>query len=224
MKRAMLLAAGRGERLRPLTDTVPKPLLTVGSHTLIEHNLMRLKAAGVEEVVINVSYRAQQIIDVVGDGNAYGLKVTYSFEPNQPLGTGGGIFQALRFFEDEPFVLLSSDIWTDYPFEKLTLPEGKYAHLVMVGNPDFHPGGDYALLPSGLLAYGSEPKVTYSNISVVHPHLFKNCEPIIFPLSPLFSQEMQHEKITGELYAGEWFNVGTTEELKRLEQMLTKKI
>lgn len=220
MKKAMLLAAGRGERLKPLTDKLPKPLLPVGSKSLIEHNLAKLKATGVEEVVINVCYRARQIMEAVGNGERFGLKITFSFEPEKPLGTGGGVLQALKILGDEPFILLSSDIWTDYPFEKLILPEGKMAHLMMVENPYFHPKGDYSLLSSGLLDPIVEPKHTYGNISVIHPALFNNGGCGAFPLAPLFVGGMEKQLVTGELYKGQWFNVGTVEELKRLEKAL----
>lgn len=216
--KAMLLAAGRGERLKPLTDTLPKPLLKVGSQSLIERNIVRLKAAGVEEIVINVCYRAKQILDVIGDGSQYGVKVTFSFEPEQPLGTGGGVFQALRFLGDEPFILLSSDIWTDFPFEQLELKEEMLAHLVMVENPDFHPNGDFCLKESGLLDANAKPKLTYGNIAVIHPKLFKDCASERFSISPLFVNAMECQKVSGELYEGTWFNVGTETELARLQE------
>lgn len=218
MKKAMLLAAGRGERLKPLTDTLPKPLMQVGAQSLIEHNLSKLKASNIEEVVINVCYRAKQIMEHVGNGERYGLKITFSYEPEEPLGTGGGVLQALRFLGDEPFILLSSDIWTDYPFERLKVSPGKDAHLIMVENPHFHPNGDYALLPTGLLDSQTEPKSTYGNIAVIHPTLFEGRAVDSFPLASLLVESMGKRKVSGELYQGKWFNVGTIEELKRLEQ------
>lgn len=216
----MLLAAGRGERLKPLTDTLPKPLLQVGSKTLIENNIECLRDAGVEEIVINVCYRAKQIMEVVGDGERFGVKITFSFEPEQPLGTGGGVFQALRFLGDEPFIILSSDIWTDYPFEKLTLLDGKAAHLIMVENPPFHSQGDFSIQKTGLLDATSKPKLTYGNISAVHPKLFRECMPGTFSLVELLLRGMESKEITGELYQGKWFNVGTVEELTKLEKSL----
>ena len=223
MKKAMLLAAGRGERLKPLTDSLPKPLMQVGSMSLIEHNLLKLKASGIEEVVINVCYRAKQIMEQIGDGQRYGLKVIFSYEPNKPLGTGGGVSQALRFLGDAPFILLSSDIWTDYPFDQLRLLADQVAHLVMVENPYFHPKGDYSLLPTGLLDPEVEPKYTYGNIAIIHPDLFKESVDHSFPIANLFVKGMQAKKISGELYRGKWFNVGTIEELKRLNQMFHDK-
>ncbi len=219
----MLLAAGRGERLKPLTDTIPKPLISIGSHSLslIEHNLIQLKSSGIEEVVINVCYRAKQIIEKLGNGKRYGLKITFSYEPEKPLGTGGGVFQALRYLGDGPFILLSSDIWTDYPFETLALPSHCRAHLVMVRNPDFHLKGDYALRSTGLLDARADPKYTYANIAVIHPKLFKTSVSGFFSLGSLLAKYMKENKVSGELYQGQWFNIGTIEELKRLEQFLS---
>ena len=199
---------------------LPKPLLKIGSQSLIEHNLLKLKAAGVEDVVINVCYRAKQIMEYLGDGERYSLNITYSYEPEKPLGTGGGVYQALRFLGDEPFILLSSDIWTDYPFEQLQLMPGNAAHLVMVDNPHFHPTGDYSLLPTGFLDPQAEPKHTYGNIALIHPELFKGSAIGAFPLAGLFVKGMMNNKVSGELYQGKWFNVGTVEELNRLEQSL----
>lgn len=220
MKKAMLLAAGRGERLKPLTDTLPKPLMQVGSISLIEHNLLKLKAAGFDEVVINVCYRAKQIMEKVGNGERYGLKITFSYEPDKPLGTGGGVFQALPLLGNAPFLLLSSDIWTDYPLGQLSLPSNNLVHLLMVENPSFHRKGDYALMPTGLLSMQLEPKYTYASVAIVDPKLFQPYKAGTFSIAPLFETEIHKNKASGELYHGKWFNVGTVEELKRLKQSL----
>ncbi len=213
--KAMLLAAGRGKRMRPLTDKTPKALIPVGPHRLIEYNLFKLKAAGVKEVVINVSYLANQITRFIGDGSRYGLNVVYSYEPGECLGTGGGVFQALPLLGDEPFLLLSADIWSDCAFDKIHFAQGKEAHLIMVHNPSYHSGGDYGLDEMGLLSLHT-PKFTYSGMSVVHPKLFKHCKAGIFSLSPLINDAIKRGCVSGELYSGRWFNVGTPEQLKLL--------
>ncbi len=217
--KAMILAAGRGARLKPLTDKIPKPLLQVGPHCLIEYNLLALKRAGIEEVVINVCYHAKQIIEKLGDGKPYGLRIEYSFEEGNPLGTGGGIFQALPLLGDEPFILISSDVWSQYPFNPVMMPSDEDAHLVLVENPSFHPKGDYALSETGQVSMQGK-KLTYSGIAKVHPRLFKNCEPQHFSISPLFNESIERGHVSGEIYRGPWFNVGTVEELERLKEML----
>ena len=213
--KAMLLAAGRGSRLRPLTDTTPKPLLMVGSQCLIEYNLWALKAAGIREVVINVSYYAKKIRDRLGDGRRYGLTIEYSFEEGAPLGTGGGIYQALPLLGDEPFIVISADVWSRYALNTLSLDSENDAHLVFVGNPSFHPKGDYALLNNRVQLQGD--KFTYAGIAVLRPRFFLDCQPGAFSLSPLLNAAIKQGRVGGELYRGVWFNVGTLEELERLK-------
>ena len=218
--KAMLLAAGRGERMRPLTDKLPKPLIPVGSKALIEHNLEKLKQAGITEVVINVSYCAKQIIDRIGNGERFGIKITYSYEPDAPLGTGGGIFQALKFLGNAPFLVLSSDVWTDYPFEQLLQQPKGEGHLILVENPDFHPDGDFCLLETGQVSSKQSPKLTYANIAVIHPRLFKSCQSGAYALAPLLEKAMTRSAVTGEVYRGQWYNVGTPKELEKLQKIL----
>ena len=215
----MLLAAGRGERMRSYTDALPKPLLPIGSKTLIEHNLERLKKAGITEVVINVSYLAKQIIEQLGDGERFGLSITYSYEPDKPLGTGGGIFQALQFLGEESFLVLSSDIWTDYDFYRLFDKVSPDGHLILVDNPVYNLKGDYALLESGCLSAVSSPKLTYASFGVLHPRLFDGCQPGYYSMITLLEKAMLNSAVTGEIYRGEWFNVGTPEELKKLRDL-----
>jgi MurNAc alpha-1-phosphate uridylyltransferase len=219
--KAMLLAAGRGERMKPLTDTVPKPLVTVGSSTLIEYNLARLQQAGVRDVVINVSYLGDKIIDHLGDGQRYGLNIVYSQEPDTPLGTGGGIYQALPLLGEDPFIVLSSDVWTDYPLEQLFDQVASDAHLIVVDNPSFHPTGDYGLTAAGYLDIKTSPKYTYASFGVLHPRLFRDSAPGCHAVSPLLEAAMARQAVTGELYRGQWFNVGTAVELNRLSAQLT---
>lgn len=217
--KAMLLAAGRGRRLRPLTDETPKPLLPVGPHCLIEYNLMALKHAGVEEVIINVCHHAKQIMEKLGDGKKYGLSIQYSYEKDKALGTGGGVFQALKLLGNEPFLLLSSDVWSQYPFGPSMLNADGELHLVLVKNPVFHPKGDYALSDSGKINMEGK-KLTFSGIAKVNPQIFKDCEPGAFSISPLFNEAIERGEASGEVYSGPWFNVGTIEELTRLKETL----
>lgn len=213
--RAMVLAAGRGERLRPLTDTIPKPLLPVGSGCLIEQNLIRLAAAGVTDVVINVSYLAKQIIQYLGNGARYGLNVEYSYDGEECLGTGGGVYKALSMLGDKPFWVVSADVWSEFSFVDNSLCDEDLAHLVMVPNPEFHTKGDYGLDDQGKLTM-QLPKLTYAGIGLIRPELFADCEPGIFSFSPLINRAMQLSAVSGELYEGSWFNVGTAREFQRL--------
>jgi len=220
--KAMLLAAGRGERMKSLTDNLPKPLLSVGSTTLIEHNLESLAKAGIKEVVINVCYRAQQIMHHVGDGKRFGMDITYSYEPDERLmGTGGGIFQALPFLGNAPFLVLSSDVWTDYPFAQLLDQPNGDGHLILVENPDYNPDGDYCLLETGQLSTELSPKLTYASFAMVHPRLFQNCQAGYYSIIPLLEEAMTRNTVTGEFYPGQWYNVGTAEELAKLQSAIT---
>lgn len=212
--KAMLLAAGRGERMGKLTEQVPKPLLRVGETTLIENNIMQLHRAGIREVIINVHYLRDDIMHHVGDGKKYGVRIHYSVEKNL-LGTGGGIQQALPYFDNQCFLILSSDIWTNYPFEKLLHRKTQTAHLVFVHNPDFHVDGDYQLTKEGLVNVG-QPKLTYANIGLLHPSLFLKKSLGAYPLTQVLDPAIAENQVTGEHYDGIWFNVGTTKELTRL--------
>ncbi len=214
--KAMLLAAGRGSRLKPLTDTMPKALLSVGEQNLIEHNVELLAKSGIRDIVINVCHHAEQIMDCLGDGRRYGVSIQYSHEKNHALGTGGGINRALPLLGDEPFIVVSADIWSDFPFEPSFMKADNEVHLVLVKNPYYHPTGDYALEKSGRVALHGD-KLTYANIAKIHPKLFARCKPGAFPLSELFSQAILRGQVSGEVYEGKWFNVGTREELSRLK-------
>jgi len=217
--KAMLLAAGRGERLRPLTDSTPKPLIAVGAHRLIEYNIFKLKQAGVTDIVINVCYLAQQIVRYLGNGSRYGVNIEYSFEGDDLLDTGGGIQRALTLLGEKPFWLVSADIWSDYSFQSLELSGEIHAHLIMVENPSYHPRGDFGILADGKLTLES-PRHTYGNIAVLKPELFYNCESAKFPLSLILKRGITNGSISGELYSGKWFNIGTLEELSLLQKSL----
>lgn len=217
MTRAILLSAGRGERMRPLTDTLPKALIPVKNKALIIHQLEKLSSIGIREVVINISHLADKIRDALGDGKKFNLKIIYSYEPEM-LETGGGIFNALPLLGNEPFLVISSDIYTDYPYEKLlpSIHGNALAHLVLVPNPDFHPKGDFSLDPDGLV--NNIPSYTYANIGLYHPDFFKGCTPGRFRLGPLLREASERHLVTGELYEGLWYNVGTAEELSKIER------
>lgn len=217
--RAMILAAGRGERMRPLTDHTPKPLLKVRDKRLIEYHLEALVAAGFTEVVINHAHLGSQIEQALGGGERYGATIHYS-EEEVALETGGGIFRALPLLGDGPFVVVNGDVWCDYPFAHLRTIETDGAHLVLVPNPPQHPGGDF-LLHEGLVADAGEGEcLTFSGIGLYHPSLFDGCEPGAFPLAPLLRRAMSDGRVTGERFDGHWFDIGTPQRLQQLDRML----
>ncbi|MDQ1363328.1 MAG: N-acetyl-alpha-D-muramate 1-phosphate uridylyltransferase, partial [Pseudomonadota bacterium] len=181
----MILAAGRGERMRPLTDHTPKPLLHIGKHRLIEHHLINLARAGFNDIVINIAWLGKQIRETLGDGSSYGVKIAYSDEGDSALETGGGIFRALPLLGDAPFLVVNGDIWTDYPFHTLHnyTPHG-LAHLVLVNNPPQHPAGDFYLHAGKLMETG-ELKFTFSGIGVYKKEFFAGKTGGAFPLAPM---------------------------------------
>jgi N-acetyl-alpha-D-muramate 1-phosphate uridylyltransferase len=218
----MVLAAGRGERMRPLTDREPKPLLRVGGKRLIEYHLERLAAAGFREVVINTAWLGDMIEATLGGGRQFGLAITYSHERPDALETGGGIFRALPLLGSAPFLLVNGDVWTDIDFAALRRnpPQGALAHLVLVRNPPQHPRGDF-LLGDGHLSEGEGPRHTYSGIGIYTPELFAGCEPGKFPLLPLLRGAIAARALTGELHTGRWFDIGTVERLRSLDVELS---
>jgi MurNAc alpha-1-phosphate uridylyltransferase len=220
--KAMLLAAGRGERMRPLTDTIPKPLLEVGGKALIEHHLAALHQAGIREVVINHAWLGEAIEARLGNGQRFGLEIHYSPEIPQALETAGGIIQALPLLGEDPFLVINSDIWTDYPLQRLPSQPDGLAHLVMVNNPEHHPGGDFCLR-DGLLFAAGEPRLTYSGIGVYRPALFAGLEPGVRPLAPLLRAAMQSGQVQGEYYNGAWYDIGTPARLASLDRLLRQR-
>jgi len=217
--KAMILAAGRGERLRPLTDTTPKPLMQVGAHSLIEYHLLALKKAGIEDIVINLAWLGDQIESRLGDGSHYGVNIRYSYETGQALETGGGIFNALPLLGDDAFIVTNADIWTDYPYQNLPSKLKGLAHLVMVDNPAQHLDGDFSL-EAGLLHDTDTQRKTFSGIGVYSADLFKSISETIFPLAPLLRDAMQKDQVSGEYYQGQWFDIGTVERLQLLDENL----
>lgn len=216
--RAMILAAGRGERMRPLTDKTPKPLLKVGGHYLIDYHLRALAAAGFEDVVINHAHLGEQLEQALGDGERYSLSIQYSPE-GSALETGGGIFNALPLLGDEPFLVINGDVWTDYPFERLRTQAVQLAHLVLVDNPPQHPKGDFAL-SEGRVSEAQGERLTFSGIGVYRAELFAGCKPGAFPLAPILRRAMAADLVSGEHYQGRWFDIGTPERLTQLDEML----
>lgn len=234
--KAMILAAGRGERMRPLTDTTPKPLLAVGGKPLIVWHVERLRAAGLIDIVINTSWLGEQIIERIGDGRQFNVRVHYSIEP-EALETGGGIATALPLLGAEPFVILSGDIWSDFDYTALRRIASEMnehrtlAHLILVPNPDFHPEGDFAfdlgvddsIDASAALADDDNGtrRHTYGNIAVAHPRLFDGVElNTKVKLVTLLRRAMARRLVTGELFEGRWHNLGTPEQLAALDTEL----
>ncbi len=214
--KAMLLAAGRGKRMRQLTATTAKPLLQVDDKRLIEHLLFRLVAAGFTEIVINVCYCAEQIQQALGDGSRYGAIIRYSVETTA-LETGGGVLRALPLLGDQPFLLLSADIWTDYPLDKIKLPAASLLHMLLVDNPSYHLQGDFGI-NEGRASLLATPRYTYANIGIYHPQLFQNYDDGYLRLASVMQQAILAEQATAEHYSGVWFNVGTPAELATLKQ------
>ena len=210
--RGMILAAGRGQRMGELTANVPKPLLRVREQYLIEYSIFSLTQIGVRDIVINVSYRGDQIKAALGDGERYGATFHFSDEETA-LETGGGILQALPMLGAAPFIVLSCDIICDYALQKLPIEPKGLAHLVVVDNPDFHPRGDFCLQGEKLFL-AEQNQFTFSNIGIYRPELFADSQPGKFRLGDLLKQAIMREQVTGEHYRGVWHNVGTPKDLQ----------
>lgn len=215
----MILAAGRGERMRPLTDTVPKPLLRIGGQALIERHVHALARAGITGLVINHAHLGEQIVRALGDGHAYGVSIRYSPETDGSLETGGGIMNALPLLGAEPFLVVNGDIWTDFPFASLPSRIDGFAHLVMVDNPEHHPEGDFSL-SAGELSRQGPAMLTYAGIGVYRPELFAGCSPGAFPLGPVLREAMDAGQVSGEHYTGNWFDIGTPERLDAVNSVI----
>lgn len=218
--KAMILAAGRGERMRPLTLMRPKPLLEVGGESLIVHQLRALALAGFREVVVNLSWLGGMIRETLGDGSSLGVSISYSDEGPEPLETGGGIFRALPLLGPAPFLVLNGDVWTDYPYERLRdqLRGGDCGHLVLVANPAHNPAGDFAL-SQGRIVEGGEPRFTFAGFGVYRPELFAGCTDGSFKLAPLLRSASRAGQLGGEMYDGRWMDIGTPERLAELDRL-----
>lgn len=214
---AMILAAGRGERLRPITDTTPKALVEVQGRSLLERHLDSLKAAGIETVVINLGWLGEQIAERIGSGGAYGLKVIYSPEGDNILETGGGIHRALPLLGDDPFFVVNADILTDMPLPPVALADSDMGHLVLVPRPAHRPHGDFDL-EGGRVCESQDAAYTFSGVAVYRPAFFAGCEPGRFPLAPMLKSAAREGRLAGSLYEGLWEDVGTPERLAALNQ------
>lgn len=218
--KAMILAAGLGTRMRPLTDHCPKPLLKAGGKPLIDFHLEKLAAAGFDEVVVNCSWLADQLLAYLDNGDRYGLRLTLSRE-DKPLETAGGIIKALDHLGDEPFLLVNGDIWTDYDFSKLYGFQTEGAHLVLIDNPPHHPSGDFNLSGAGQVNESGEgPRYTYAGLSVWHPRCFAGFSQGRRALKPLMQQTMALGRLSGERFGGHWWDIGTPERLAALDLFL----
>jgi len=220
--KAMILCAGRGERLRPLTDRTPKPLLAAGGRPLLEHTLGALVAAGFTRIVINTAHLGQMIRDHLGDGSRFGAEIAYSDESDGVLETGGGIRRALPLLADEgPFLVVNGDIVCDYPFARLRKRTLGLAHLVLVPNPPHHLEGDFLLDPAGRVgAADAGARLTFAGIGLYHPDLFRPCQPGRFPLAPLLRRAMEQGAVSGERHEGFWMDIGTAERLAACDRQL----
>lgn len=215
----MVLAAGRGERMRPLTDRVPKPLLPVGGQPLVAWQLQVLARAGCRDIVMNCAWQAEALQAALGDGSRWGVSIRYSPEPWPALETGGGVFQALPLLGPEPFLLVNGDVYCEWSPAALSLAPGQLAQLLLVPNPPHHPQGDFGLA-DGLVRPDATQRYTYSGIAMLHPALFAGCRPGRFPLAPLLIEAARQDKVGGLLHDGIWLDVGTPERLYALQARL----
>lgn len=232
IRRALVLAAGKGERMRPLTERTPKPLLRVGGKRLIEWHLDKLAALGVREVVINISWLAEQFPFVLGDGSRWGLRLIYSHEGPEPLETGGGLLHALPLLGDAPFLVVNGDIWTDFDFAALPAEPRGDGHLVLVPNPPHHPQGDFTLAADGHLHERGYPMHTYAGVGLFRAGILADWSAIIgdvpgtslkpprFPLAPLLFAAARRSALDGQLHADAWTDVGTPQRLAEIERQL----
>jgi len=214
--RAMILAAGRGERLRPLTDAIPKSLVEVGGQSLLERHLENVRSAGIKTVVINLGWLGDRIVERIGTGSRYGLEVVYSQEGDDILETGGGIHKALPMLGNEPFLVVNADIYTHMPVPDVELGDEHLGHLVMVQTPDYRERGDFDI-DAGLIRNSDHATHTFSGVAIYRPEFFDGCEAGRFPLTPMLREAADRGELSGSLYEGLWADVGTSQRLAALE-------
>lgn len=210
----MILAAGRGERLRPLTDSLPKSLVEVRGQSLIERHLQHVRAAGIEKVVINLGWLGEQIAGRIGSGARYGLDVTYSPEGDNILETGGGIHKALPMLGSDPFLVINADIFTDMPVPDIDLRSDAVGHLVLVPTPGYREQGDFGLR-KGIV--DNKRELTFSGVAIYRPEFFDDCEAGRFSIVPMLRNAADQGALTGSIYEGAWADIGTPERLAALE-------
>jgi MurNAc alpha-1-phosphate uridylyltransferase len=211
----MILAAGRGERLRPLTDKIPKSLVEVRGQSLLERHLENVRRAGVTTVVINLGWLGDEIVERIGSGARYDLEILYSQEGDDILETGGGIHKALPQLGSDPFLVVNADIYTDMPIPDVRLGDSDLGHLVMVPTPDYREHGDFDI-EDGRIRNGQKPAHTFSGVALYRPEFFDGCEAGRFPLAPMLREAADRGQLTGSLYEGLWADVGTPERLAAL--------
>jgi MurNAc alpha-1-phosphate uridylyltransferase len=225
---AMLLAAGRGQRLRPLTDKTPKPLIQVGNNVLAEHHLLELAKNGFNHIVINVSYLSEMITNFIGNGSRFGIKVSYSLEPGGPIGTAAGIHNALNlFYTDKEITVINGDIYTDFNFKKFSKPERSLIHLVLVPNPEHNLQGDFRLFDGVVHPVKGDlgERYTYSGIGIFEKNLFKNLPDRYSELGDLIRYHVPTGKVTAQLHSSTWIDVGTVDRLdqaRKIESLKTE--
>lgn len=220
MKTAMILAAGKGERMRPLTEELPKPLLPAGGKPLLQYHLEGLARAGVERIIINHARLGEMIENTFGDGRAFGVEIMYSAEGDEPLETGGGIKNALPLLGADAFIAVNADVWSDYDFRQLPAAPAGLAHLVLVPNPEHNPEGDF-VLEHGKITIAGGPRFTFSGIGVYTPELFAGCNETVFSLAPVLRSAAGRGEVSGEIYHGRWLDIGTPDRLRRLQASLS---
>ncbi len=219
---AMILAAGRGERLRPLTDTIPKALVEVAGESLLERHLRMLARAGIENIVINLDWLGEQIIDRIGEGHRFGLQVTYSPEFDGVLETAGGIQRALPMLGSEPFWVVNADVYTDMDLPEIHLAGNHLAHTLLVQTPEFKGHGDFDL-KNGELVNGEQPQLTFSGIALYRPEFFQHMAPGRAPLAPLLRDGADSTQISASMLEGAWEDIGTPDRLERVRRQLEEK-
>lgn len=216
--RAMILAAGRGDRLKPLTDRIPKPLVEVAGKPLIEYHLENLANSGFQDVVINQGHLGKQLPEALGDGQRWGIRIHWSDEQPEALETGGGIFQALPLLGRAPFLVINGDIWSAFPLSRLRAVKCDWAHLVLVPNPGHNPDGDFCL-QGGRIGNSGGRRSTFSGICVYNPRLFQGCSAGKYSVVPILRRAVDERLVTGELFSGAWGDIGTPERLESVRRL-----
>ena len=221
--KAMILAAGRGERMRPLTDDTPKPLLKAGSKRLIEYHLLALRKAGITELVINTGWLGEQLPRVLGNGSQYNVSIIYSEEGYPALETAGGIIKALDQLGPEPFLVVNGDVFTDFHFGKLTLSGNDLGKLVLVPNPQHNAAGDFGLEKGKIVNGSRQEMLTFSGIGIYRPEMFEEFAQQRMPLKPVLDKAIDRRLLSGEVYKGRWMDIGTVERFRQLDRELSGK-